>query len=176
MRELAGQVLRMIGIGRIPLSKDDGEQQLVQVQIGKGGPSELEEVIDDVPRMGHYGFAYRPPDGSECVVLFVGGRRSMGVVIATGEREHRPRDLLPGEAMLFNSEADTYVKLSADGKIRSKGDWLHEGFFHATGDILDKSGTNTATMKIHRDQYNAHKHGGVTAGGATTAITDHTAP
>lgn len=180
MREHLGRlyslVLGVVGIARIKVTKDDGEQQLAQLNIRQGGPRELEEVIDDVPRLGHYGFAYRPPDGSEAVVLFVGGRRSSGVVVATGHRETRPRDLEPGEAMIFNALAETFVKLSADGKIRSKGDWLHEGFFKATGDVLDHSATNTATMKVHRDAYNGHHHGGVQAGGASTGVTDDPVP
>lgn len=176
LRNLVGRLVRMVGIGQIRLTKDDGEQQLHQVNINRGGPQDLEEVIDDVPRLGQYGLAYCPPDGSEAIVLFVGGRRSSGVVIATGYREERPKNLQPGEAMLFNSLADIWIKLCADGKIRSKGDWEHDGGFKATGDVLDHSATNTATMKVHRDAFNTHKHGGVTAGGAMTAITDHTAP
>ena len=174
--QLQSQMRRTFGLGKIRITDDSGEQQRVQVNIGPGGPRELEEVIDGVPRMGHYGLAYCPPDGSEVVIVSLGGLRSMSVAIATGHRETRPKDLLPGEAMIYNALAESYVKLSADGKIRSKGDWLHEGFFKATGDVLDHSATNTATMKVHRDAFNTHKHGGVTAGGAMTAITNQTAP
>lgn len=173
---LQSRVLRLVGLGKIRAVDDSGSQQRVQVNINPGGPRELEEVIDGVPRLGHYGFAYCPPDGAEVVVLFVGGARSVGVAIATGHRETRPKDLEPGEAMLFNSLTDAWVRMCADGKIRSKGDWLHDGGFSATGDILDNSAANAATMKVHRDAYNAHKHGGVTVGGAMTAITDLTAP
>lgn len=173
---LYGAVLRIIGLAAITRTDDSGDQQRVQINIGRGGPEMLEEVIDGVPRMGHYGLAYCPPDGSEAVVLFMAGRRSNGIVIATGHREDRPKDLAPGEAMLFNSLTGAFVRMSADGKIRSSGDWEHTGSFKATGDILDQSAGNTATMKIHRDAYNAHKHGNVTAGGAMTGVTDDRAP
>lgn len=173
---LQSQARRMIGLGKVTRTDDAGDQQLVQVNINPGGPRELEEVIDDVPRLGHYGLAYCLPDGGEVVIVSLGGHRSMSVGIATGHRETRPRDLQPGEAMVYNALAETFIKLCADGTIRSKGAWLHEGDFSATGDILDHSATNTATMKIHRDKFNVHKHGGVTAGGSMTAITDRTAP
>lgn len=155
---LASRLRNLVGLGQIRLTKDDGPQQRVQVNTNRGGPQVLEEVNDDAVRMGHYGFAYCPPDGSECVVLYVGGLRSQAVVIATGHRETRPKDLQPGEAMLFNSLEDIWVRMCADGKIRSKGDWLHDGDFAATGDVLDNSADNTVTMKGHRDAYNEHDH------------------
>lgn len=177
LRDIYSRLRRMIGFGHIRLTDEDGAvQPRVQLEFGPGGPPELNEVIDDVIRMAHYGLYYRPPTGSEAVVIFLGGNRSNAVVINTGHRESRPADLEEGEVMLSNTQTGAYVRFSADGKIRSKGDWLHDGFFKATGDVLDHSADNTATMKVHRDQYNAHKHGGVTAGGALTAVTDDTAP
>lgn len=152
-------VLNVVGIGAIRRTDDSGDQQLCQFNIKKGGPSELEEVIDGMPRLGHYGLAYCPPDGSEAIALFIGGRRSSGVIIATGFREERWKDLEPGEAMLFNALTGDFVRMCADGKIRSKGDWEHDGSFSATGDVLDNSTDNTATMKVHRDTYNEHDHG-----------------
>lgn len=176
VRHLARRVMNILGIGHVRLTDDTSDQQLCQVEMRPGGPRELGELIDQVPRLGDYGLAYCPPDGSEVVTIFLGGRRSSGVIIATGHRETRPHDLQPGEAMLYNGLTDTWVRMCADGKIRSKGDWEHDGGFKATGDILDRSAGNTATMKIHRDAFNAHHHGGVTAGGAMTGITDQTAP
>lgn len=171
---LQSQMRRAFGLGKIRVTDDSGEQQRVQISINPGGPRELEEVIDGVPRMGHYGLAYCVPDGGEVVLVSLGGLRSMSVAIATGHRETRPRDLEPGEAMIYNALAETYVKLCADGTIKSKGTWLHEGDFNATGDILDHVETNTATMKVHRDAFNTHKHGGVTAGGALSEISNVT--
>jgi phage baseplate assembly protein V len=176
LRQLYHRMLGMIGVGYVRLVKDDGDQQLVQVEMKKGGPDVLNELIDDLPRLGHYGIYYRPPFGSEVVAFFLGGKRSNGFVMATGHRETRPRDLEEGECMLMNTLTGAFVKMSADGKIRSQGDWEHTGSFSATQDILDHSAANTATMKVHRDAFNAHKHGGVQAGGASTGATDHTAP
>ncbi|MCW5760103.1 MAG: hypothetical protein KIS90_10085, partial [Phenylobacterium sp.] len=72
-------------------------------------------------------------------------------------------------------DQDIWVRLCADGKIRSKGDWAHEGSFRASGDVLDHSDDNAVTMKVHRDKYNAHHHGGVQGGSASTAGTDQPA-
>jgi hypothetical protein len=165
---LASRIRNLVGVFHIRRTDDSGPQQRVQINTRPGGPRELEEVIDDVVRLGHYGIAYVPPEGSEAVVLFLDGLRSQGVVIATGHRESRPKDLEPGEMMVFNSLQDIWVRFCADGKIRSKGEWLHDGHFKATGDVLDHSADNAATMKVHRDAYNGHTHGGVQAGGANT--------
>lgn len=160
LARLVSGLRRVVGIFRVLVTKDEAglKQQLVQVIANKGGPRELEEVIDDVPRVGHYGLHYVAPFGAEAVAIFLGGDRSMGVVIATAHRESRPTDLLEGEVMLYNGLTGSYVKLLADGTIRSKGDWFHEGHFRATGDVLDHAEGNAVTMKVHRDAYNEHDH------------------
>jgi len=124
----------MWGVAALHVIDDTGDQQLAQVHFGAGGPDLLEEIIDKVPRCGEYGLAYCPPDGSEAVTIFLGGRRSSGVIIATGHKATRPKGLKPGEAMLYNGLAATFVKMSQDGKIRSTAtDWIHTGDQHLTG-------------------------------------------
>ena len=167
LARLVSGLRRVVGVFRILVAKDDADlkQQLVQLIANKGGPRELEEVIDDVPRLGHYGLHYVPPLGAEAVAVFLNGDRSAGIVIATGHRESRPTDLEEGEVMIYNGLTGAYVKLTADGRIRSKGDWLHEGSFHATGDVLDHAEDNAATVKVLRDAFNEHDH--VETGGTT---------
>jgi hypothetical protein len=80
-----------------------------------------------VPRLGDYGFAYCPPDGSEAIVGLprrpaLGGWSSPPATARRG-----PRASEPGEAMLFNAITGDFVKMCADGKIRSQGDWIHDG-------------------------------------------------
>lgn len=170
IRDVANRLLGMVGVGQIRLVKDGGDQQLVQLELRKGGPDILNELIDDMPRLGHYGFFYRPPFGSEAVGIFIGGRRSSGMIIATGHRETRPRDLEEGEAMMMNTMTGAFIRMSADGKIRSQGDWEHTGSLKTTGDITDNSGSNARTVKDLRTAYNAAKY---PVAGGVAGTTDH---
>jgi phage baseplate assembly protein V len=205
LQQLARRTLNLLAIARLKVIDDTGPQQRMQVVIRDGAPDGLGEVIDQVPRLGEYGLAYSPPDGSEAVVIFLGGRRSAGVVVATGHRASRPKNLKPGEAMLYNGLTGASVKLAQDGTIKllsglgpsptsitlhpdgtitSTGAWTHTGTFHATdklssaADVVDHTaadGSGGVSMKTHRDDYNVHKHGGVAAGAATSGVTDHPA-
>jgi phage gp45-like len=164
---LLSRILGLVRPALIRLVDDTGDQQRVQLNLSVGAPDGIEEVIDHVPKVGHYGFAYRPPDGSEAITVFIGGQRSAGVVIATGHRASRPKNLLPGEAMLYNGLTGDFVRMCQDGKIRSQGDWEHTGKFHASdaitseADITDHTAaddTSGVSMKKHRDAYNGHNH------------------
>lgn len=183
-RLLAQRVLNAFGIAKLHVIDDTGDQQRAQAVISAGGPEGIEEVIDKAVRMAHYGIAYCPPDGSEAVVIFLGGRRSAPIIIADGHKASRVKNLKPGEVQLYNGLTGAFVKMCQDGKIRSQGPWIHTGTFHSTGnltseaDITDRTaadGTGGVSMKTHRDDYNAHKHTGVTAGGGVTGTTDHPA-
>lgn len=184
LRQLQLRLLNFVGVAHLHAIDDSGDQQVAQMQIRAGGPEGVEEVIDKAERLAHYGFAYCPPDGSEAVVLFVGGRRSSGIIIADGHKASRLKDLKPGEAALYNGLTGAFVKMCQDGKIRSKADWFHDGLFHATGnvtsekDVIDHTApdaTGGVSLKTLRDDYNAHTHGGVQAGASSTNTTDHPA-
>lgn len=137
LKRLAQRLLQVVGVAHLRVVDDSGDQQTAQLQIMAGGPEGIEEIIDKTPRLGAYGFAYCPPDGSEAIVLFVGGRRSAGVIVATGHRATRPKGLKPGEAMLYNGLTGDFVKLGEDGKIRSQsGDWVHTGDQHVSGTVF----------------------------------------
>jgi phage gp45-like len=72
---------------------DSGDQQVAQANLNVGAPEA--EVIDKMVRLGEYGFFSCPPDGAEAIAVFLGGRRSAGVIIATGYRAARPRASSP---------------------------------------------------------------------------------
>jgi hypothetical protein len=171
---LTTRLFNLVGLGRLKVVDDSGDQQKIQVIIREGGP--IGETIDKVRRVGHYGLAYNPPEGSEVVVLFVGGHRSSGVAIATGKRETRFKDLAPGEVQLGNQETDSWIFFAADGKVRIKGDVEITGALTTTKDIIDNAPANAVTVKQLRDAYDAHKHTGVQAGAGTSGLTDHPVP
>jgi phage gp45-like len=62
-------------------------------------------------------------DGAEAVVLFVGGRREHGLVVAVDDRRYRLKGLEKGEVALYN-KAGGKVVLKADGSIEVGGGTL----------------------------------------------------
>ena len=175
----------IVGRGRTHVVDDTGVVQTLQVQVG------AIEILDKVPRVGEYGFASNPPPQSHGVVLFIAGDRSNGVVIATNHQASRLKNLAPGESAIFDDQGRwvwlkrgsieieagntpvhvtnaTEVDVTASVKVK-----LTTPRLEVTGDIVDTSGSNAVTLKQLRDAYDAHKHTGVTAGGASTGTTDH---
>lgn len=169
IRRLGGRLLSVVGVGKKTTGKDDGPAQSLQVQLG------ADEVRDNTPRLAEYGFTSMPPDGSHVTVLFVGGDRSNGVVIATGDPASRKRNLQPGETAIYdNSGKWIYLK---DGSIE----------IEAAGQPVTVNGATTVTVngstsitlvapsiilknagaaikslctQAFMDLYNSHRHGG----------------
>lgn len=67
----------------------------------------LELLADEehpkTPVVQQFGLASAPMNGSEAVVLFLGGDRANGVVVATDDPRYRPMDLQPGEVAIYSS-------------------------------------------------------------------------
>lgn len=91
------RILLVIGGGRIKTGSDGGPVQLQQVRM-----SEF-ETVDNLPRLAEYGFQSMPPAESDCVLVFVGGNRTDGVIIATGNQQFRMRSLAPGEVSISDN-------------------------------------------------------------------------
>ena len=112
MRELLDQVARrigmMVGRGTIANVDDNAQAQALQVELL------ADEAQDGVEKFGGYGFTAVPHPGGEALVVFVGGLRSHGVVVATEDRRYRPRGLRPGEVALYD-DLGQMVKLGRDG-------------------------------------------------------------
>jgi phage baseplate assembly protein V len=139
-----------------------------------GGDADLEQVLDKVTRLGEYGFFSVPPAKAEAVVLYPDGERSGGVIIATGHRPSRPKNLRAGEAGVYNGLTGAVLRLDHDGKAYLNCDLVVTGNIIASQDVLDRSADgNEATVKNLRDAYDAHKHTGVQGGAGTTGPTDH---
>ncbi len=176
------RLLLAIGRGRITFVDDAAQVQRVQVQLGS------DEVKDNTPRLAEYGFQSNPPPGSDCVVLFLAGERTNGVVVATGNQRWRLRALADGEVAISDDKGQK-VYLSAAG-IRVDGGGLpieitntpsvriDSPAVHITGaltvdgdinsgatvtaavDVKDQSGGKS--MAGMRSAYNAHHHGAST--------------
>ena len=132
--QLAGRIVAAIGMVRLGPIDDSGEQQLAQTQIKTAAPAGVGEVMDQVLRLGEYGIWSCPPVGAEAIVVALGGRRSGGLIIATGDRATRPKNLSPGEALFGNPGQSVFIKATKDGKFVSQAvGWTHTGDVHVTG-------------------------------------------
>jgi phage baseplate assembly protein V len=107
IERIGRRILTMIGRGRKTTGDDSGNVQMLQVKLG------ADEVRDKTPRLAEFGFASMPPDGADLVVLFIGGDRSNGVIIASGDIATRMKNLQPGESALYDS-LGKHVYLKAD--------------------------------------------------------------
>ncbi len=108
------RVLNTVGRGRTTYVDDTQNVQFVQVKLG------AEEVKDGLPRLAEYGFSSALPDNSDAVVLFIGGERSNGVVIATGNQTYRMRSLASGEVAISDDKGQS-VYLTKAGIVIDGG-------------------------------------------------------
>ena len=167
----------MLSVARFVLKAiDDAKKmQRLQVQILD------EEVRDSVERFQQYGFTSCPHPGAEGVIIFPGGSRSHGVVIAVDDRRYRLTGLAGGEVALFTDEGD-YIKLKRGNQIEistDKATFLKDvkvmgrldvvGNIEGEADIIDRDGSIGGV----RTTYNGHGHNET---GATTAAPNEQMP
>lgn len=107
---LRRRVQLMVGRAVLAAVDDAKKAQVVQAAL-------LADEVRDVERFQEYGLTSVPPKDTEAIVVFVGGNRAHGVVVATESRAYRPRGLGDGEVALYTSHDGVRVKLLADGTI-----------------------------------------------------------
>lgn len=73
-----------------------------------------DEGADDVERFQNYGHTSVPPEGSEAIVLGLGGARAGLVAIAVEHKGFRPKDLEAGDSCLYHQEGHN-LTLGKDG-------------------------------------------------------------
>jgi phage baseplate assembly protein V len=190
LERIGRRVLTAIAVGRKTTGRDDGSVQYLQARLG------ADEIRDDLPRLAEFGFTSMPPDGSDLVVLYVGGDRSNGIVIASGDIATRLKNLQPGESALYHADGK-HVYLKQDGlEIDAKGQPVtivdaSDITATASGNLTFNIGgavtVNAAAMQINCSlgvdgqaavtgdvtgasiSLDHHTHGGVKAGGDNTA-------
>lgn len=179
---LRGKIQLMIGRAILSVVNDAGPVQTVQAQML------ADEVQDDVERIQQYGFSSAPLSGAEGVVVFVGGNRDHGLLIACDDRRYRKRGLQPGEVALYTDEGDQIVlsrgrvikvtagaalevnapvvTLAASSKVR-----LETPILEVTGNIKDNCDSGGKTMLQMRQAYNTHTHTENNVAGGQTSTT-----
>lgn len=79
---------------------------------------------DDVERFQNYGFTSVPPEGSEAIVMAVGGRRDGLVAIAVEDKRCRPKGLSPGDVRVYHRDGKSHITLKENGVIEITGEQL----------------------------------------------------
>lgn len=93
-------------LGRALLTAINNSEGTMKVQV----TALKDETISDIERFEEYGFTSYPKLGSaECVIGFLNGNRDHGIVLCIHDRAYRPKDLVEGEARLYNSDGKTRV-------------------------------------------------------------------
>lgn len=96
--DVRNRVRLMVGRAILAAVSDAGAIQTAQARLL------ADETHDDMERVQEYGFTSVPLPGAEGVVVFVGGNRDHGLIIATDERRYRPKGLQSGEVALYTDE------------------------------------------------------------------------
>ena len=146
------RMAQVVGFGRITATKDDGNAHQVQVSLGDG------QVRDATPVATIYGLHSHARPGSDVVMLFVGGDRSNGVVVATGDQRCRPRNTQPGEVGLYDDQGLTIfltrdgIRIDAGGKdvvVRNGTKARFEMPIESTGEITAMVDDASVTVSQH---------------------------
>lgn len=103
-RRIQGMVARAV----IGLVDDTLKAQGLQLSVLAG------EVQDGVERFQDYGYTSVPHPGAEAVVVYVGGLRSHGIVVACEDRRYRLKGLEVGEVALYDDLGQAVI-LKRDG-------------------------------------------------------------
>ncbi|KWR88762.1 phage baseplate assembly protein V [Cupriavidus sp. IDO] len=182
LERAARRVLLSLARALVTTVNDSGGVQMMQVKLN------ALETRDNTPRMSEFGLSSNPPVGSDAIVVFLGGDRSNGVVLGTVHQPSRPKNLAPGETMLYSQDGKqiyltasggivvdaknqavtvnnaTTVTIKAATKVR-----METPRFECTGDVVDNCDTGGRSMASERVIFNGHNHDvhNVQGGGST---------
>jgi phage baseplate assembly protein V len=159
----------MVGRAILAAVNDSGAIQTAQADCL------ADETHADVERVQEYGFTSVPLPGAEAVLVFQGGNRDHGLIIAVDDRRYRLKGLQGGEVALYTDEGDSIIlkrgrivqivagvqaevitpliTIKASTKVR-----METPLLEVTGDIKDKCDTTGKTMDGMRSIYNNHTH------------------
>lgn len=119
LNAIARRLRLMVDRAIVRMVSDSLDRQNLQIQ------SLADATDDDVERFQNYGFTSVPPDGSEAIVLAVGGRRDGLVAIAVEDKRCRPRGLKPGDVRLYHQDGKSHITLKKGGIIEITGEQLN---------------------------------------------------
>lgn len=161
LRSLARRARLAVARGVVRIISDGGGLQLIQAGLMAN------ETRSNMERFQEYGFTSVPHPGAEAAVIFVGGNRDHGLVIAVDDRRYRLKPLETGEVAIYTDEGD-YIKLGRNREIEvntqvcriiaSDMVRMETPELRVTGEIIDRCDTNGDTIHDMREIYNIHTH------------------
>lgn len=98
-----GDVVRAAFRGKITLVVSSEPVQRVQLS------GLADETLQDLEQLQEFGFTSAPPEGTEAVVIPLGGATSHGVIVATEHGSFRIKNLKPGETAIYSNEGAQIV-------------------------------------------------------------------
>lgn len=158
--DLKNRLRLLVGRCLIKRVSADGPIQTVQGQLL------ADETQDDMEHLQQYGYASHPLPGAEAVVVFMGGNRDHGMVIATGDRRYGVK-LVAGEVALYDNLGHV-IHLKRDGiSIDGAGHQITltntplvrlESSLDVTGEIRDHADSGGKSMSQMRSHQVGHTH------------------
>lgn len=178
----ARRAIHAIARGVLRKAHDGSKMQEVDLDLMHG------EMKSGVEHWHPYGITTVPKAGAEALVVFPGGNRSHGIVIACADRRYRLTGLEEGDIALHD-DSGQMVKLGRSGmelsspqpiSVKSsagisleapsasvKGDMSFEGNASFNGNVAIKGGSLTHNEK---NVGSTHTHSGVQPGGGSTNV------
>lgn len=98
LERLYRRMQQVVGFGKVTAPPNDaGPAMMLQFALNNIS------MRDGVPYLGNFGLSAPPPVGSDVVTVCLAGDPSNGLVVASNHQGLRPRNLKPGETILYNA-------------------------------------------------------------------------
>jgi len=151
VEQAVGRLMHVVR--RVQVSSVWSDWKVQALGFGATSTEAGDEQWDKAEFFQHGGFASRPKNGDQAILVCVGGRAGHPVVIAT--RGPRP-DLNEGDAALFNYALNALVKALDDGNIEIQVD--------GTKTVKVRTGGAAPTVKVAlKPDVELHTHPGTGA-------------
>jgi phage baseplate assembly protein V len=167
LRPIRTRIANLAARALVRLVNDGAKLQVVQLGVLAG------ETREGCERFQEYGFTSVPLAGAEAVVIFPGGSRDHGLVVAVDDRRYRKKDLQPGEVALYNN--DGLFVLLKSGRAVVTAPELRLGSDAAANYVALANLVDTRVAALV-SAFNAHTHTVTTVGSATTQSGTTVAP
>lgn len=132
------------------------------------------EQFQDAELFQHYGYTSAPPDGTEVVIIPIGGKSAHGIIVACENRTFRLKSLAKGEVALYTDEGDVihfkrgrWIDIVAGEKL-SASTKVAEVNASTSATITSPRVTVVATTKVTLDTPQTELTGALTVAGAIT--------
>jgi phage baseplate assembly protein V len=147
LKVLGNHIKMMIARAVISAVNDSGQAQMVSVQLLDN------ESRSEIERVQQFGFTSRPHPDAVGVVIFQNGNRSLGWMVGENDRRYRPRDLQPGDCVMYSDQDQPdgahRIELTRNRLTLLRGA-IRQSNFENMFDISSETHTITAAQNINQ--------------------------